>query len=423
MTDTSLHHQVFQLGKLGLLQCLSSIPVVGGDRLALDAEFVLRLAPLRNHMLRDLQIDLFAFYTPYRHVYGNDWITFMKDGPKEAITFPQRDIAVFTGYLGTSGLSVGTAIPTYLNVAYNRTWNFYFRVPSDDASILADADMLSSDNERLFGKACARLDSIWTTGIDTDITAADREVSTAGDVLDIVALAEQRATYEKLIKLDWFEQYYADVMQESFGSRVSDDTEERPELVMHRSTWLSGRDVDGTGDANLGDYSGKSVGVTRFGFPTKRFPEHGILQLFSLARFPVVHTDEIHYLFKRPNPTYLELSGDPTLYEMQDPQDYLASDFFVQGGGGSLGIMPFGNWYRGHPSTVHTQYAQLTGFPFNRNIPTTPDTARYEDASEWDAAFRTAARGHYEITGDLQLNGDRVIPPARTSIMAGTEIG
>src|SRR5437870_6387040 len=40
----------------------------------------LRLSPLRRGLAIDSTVDIFTFYVPHRHVYGEQWIKFMKDG-------------------------------------------------------------------------------------------------------------------------------------------------------------------------------------------------------------------------------------------------------------------------------------------------------------------------------------------------------
>src|SRR5262245_63708359 len=37
-------------------------------------------SPLRRGLAIDSTVDIFTFYVPHRHVYGEQWIKFMKDG-------------------------------------------------------------------------------------------------------------------------------------------------------------------------------------------------------------------------------------------------------------------------------------------------------------------------------------------------------
>src|SRR2546430_2204832 len=67
-------------GKIGRLITISTTPVIAGDSFEMDAVGALRLSPLRRGLAIDSTVDIFTFYVPHRHVYGEQWIKFMKDG-------------------------------------------------------------------------------------------------------------------------------------------------------------------------------------------------------------------------------------------------------------------------------------------------------------------------------------------------------
>src|SRR5438477_7420792 len=56
------------------------IPAEPLFRSEMDAVGALRLSPLRRGLAIDSTVDIFTFYVPHRHVYGEQWIKFMKDG-------------------------------------------------------------------------------------------------------------------------------------------------------------------------------------------------------------------------------------------------------------------------------------------------------------------------------------------------------
>src|SRR3989440_44722 len=60
----------------------TTTPVIAGDSFEMDAVGALRLSPLRRGLTIDSTVDIFTFYVPQRHVYGEQWIKFMKDGFK-----------------------------------------------------------------------------------------------------------------------------------------------------------------------------------------------------------------------------------------------------------------------------------------------------------------------------------------------------
>src|SRR5699024_11934600 len=70
----------FLAGQIGRLITISTTPVIAGDSFEMDAVGALRLSPLRGGLAIDSTVDIFTFYVPHRHVYGEQWIKFKKDG-------------------------------------------------------------------------------------------------------------------------------------------------------------------------------------------------------------------------------------------------------------------------------------------------------------------------------------------------------
>src|SRR5690625_6245491 len=75
-----LSHLGFISCQIGRLITISTTPVIAGDSFEMDAVGALRLSPLRRGLAIDSTVDIFTFYAPHRHVYGEQWIKFMKDG-------------------------------------------------------------------------------------------------------------------------------------------------------------------------------------------------------------------------------------------------------------------------------------------------------------------------------------------------------
>src|SRR5256885_16555572 len=74
-----LSHLGFLAGQIGRLITLSTTPVIAADSFELDAGRALRLSPFRRGLALASTVDIFTFYVPHRHVYGEQWIQFMKD--------------------------------------------------------------------------------------------------------------------------------------------------------------------------------------------------------------------------------------------------------------------------------------------------------------------------------------------------------
>src|SRR4051812_41590140 len=69
-----LSHLGFLAGQIGRLITISTTPVIAGDSFEMDAVGALRLSPLRRGLAIDSTVDIFTFYVPHRHVYGEQWI-------------------------------------------------------------------------------------------------------------------------------------------------------------------------------------------------------------------------------------------------------------------------------------------------------------------------------------------------------------
>src|SRR2546430_16588989 len=74
----------FLAGQIGRLITISTTPVIAGDSFEIVAVGALRLSPLRRGLAIDSTVDIFPFYVPQRHVYGEQWSTFMTDGVNAA---------------------------------------------------------------------------------------------------------------------------------------------------------------------------------------------------------------------------------------------------------------------------------------------------------------------------------------------------
>ena len=414
-----LSHFSFAAGKMGRLVTLMLMPVIAGDSVELNLEGVFRLSPLRRNLTVDAMCDLFAFYVPHRHVYGQDWIDFIQQGEDETITFGGVNIGAGQyECLGAPELT-GT-IPTWILAGYNQIWNRYFRVPSDTASILADTALLSTANDQKWGRLCARPKSLWTTGVETTTTAADREVDVVANKLDITDLDKIKGRYQSEQMRDWFGQRYNDLLKAVWGSGVNVDADERPTLIMRKTSFLSGYDVDGTADASLGQYSGKAAAIGSISFPRRFIPEHGAIWVMALMRFPTIHEQEIHYLFKKSEPTYKEISGDADLWQREPPHELQFQDLFVNSAlSDPLGYFPFGQWYRYQPSYVHKIYDNLQGFTFLSNNPTTKNQAWYHRDAEYDTDFQSVQLGDWQSQARVDVGVMRPTSGPLKSIFAG----
>src|SRR5579883_3629792 len=101
-----LSHLGFLAGQIGRLITISTTPVIAGDSFEMDAVGALRLSPLRRGLAIDSTVDIFTFYVPHRHVYGEQWIKFMKD----AVNATPLPTVNTTGYIDHAAF-LGTINP------------------------------------------------------------------------------------------------------------------------------------------------------------------------------------------------------------------------------------------------------------------------------------------------------------------------
>src|SRR5262245_65775779 len=87
-----LSHLGFLAGQIGRLITISTTPDIAGDSFEMDAVGALRVAPLRRGLAIDSSADIFTFYVPDRHVYGEQWIEFMKDGASACLVATVNNI-------------------------------------------------------------------------------------------------------------------------------------------------------------------------------------------------------------------------------------------------------------------------------------------------------------------------------------------
>ena len=423
-----LSHQVHTCSDVGCLTTLSTIPIVAGDSMKIDIEGLWRLSPLRRSMTMDAMVDVYGFFVPYRHVWGQQWIDFIKQGVDEEITLALGPGHAVDGdvnrhaYLGTRGFPSGAGrSPKWIQAGYNMVWNRYFRAPTYDEDLLDDDELLEGERRQATGRPIARLKTIWNTGVKAEVNAADRQVTVSGNKLDLLDVEQIRARFKTERDREFFAQRYNDVMGKVWGTGVNIDADQRPELLMRNSFWLSGYDVDGTSDSTLGQFSGKSSGVGGMSIPKKYFNEHGTVWLMASLRFPSVHSREFNYLDKKSQPTYDDIAGDPDIIKVKPPIPLDLGKYIRTAGGASEDVLtPYGQHYRYNTNRVHPRFDELQGYMFQRDFMQTRRDQIYVIPENYDSSFQTDQLYHWNTSMNVNVMADRPIPGPLSSIYAGT---
>lgn len=420
-TPHDLSHLIFSCGKLGRLMTLSTVPVLPGDSFEQDLTGSLRLAPLRRGLAVDSMVDIFTFYVPHRHIYGEDWVNLIKDGvlstpitDVEPVSPSQSQVLSMLG-VNSEQNAVVSSVPKWLWSGYQNIWNNYFKVPYLDDNSQTFAQF-QTGTDAIYGLKCAYPKSIWTTplppegGADTYVAP----VSGSESSINLLDLNAQFGMLHTEQERQLYMQRYRDVIKMAGGSTYY-DADNRPQLKMRSHFWASGYDVDGTSQESLGQFAGRVLQSFSHKVPRCYVPEHGIMWTVALVRFPVMHDLENHYLVRQPTVDYETYAGDPAISGNHPPVSVNTNDLFFWGGTPTdLGIIPHSQWYRYQPPTIHNNYRALQGYPFLTFIPGGSDNL-YVDSSKYDAMFQTDQLGHWNMQARNNVNVLRTLPTARDS--------
>src|SRR5271163_5271917 len=90
-----LSHLGFFAGQIGRLITISTTPVIAGDFFEMDAVGALRLSPSGRGLAISSTVDIFTFYVPHRHVYGEQGMKLRWGGVNAT---PLRTVKT-TGYI------------------------------------------------------------------------------------------------------------------------------------------------------------------------------------------------------------------------------------------------------------------------------------------------------------------------------------
>src|SRR5256886_14937988 len=276
-----LSHLGFLAGQLGHLITNSTTPVIAGASFERDAGDALRLSPLLRGLAIAYTVDIFTFYVPHRHVYGEQCIKFMKDGVN-ATPLPTVNTTGYidhTAFLGTINPDTNI-IPKHSFQGYLNIYNNYFKAPWMPDRTEANPNDLNQDDAR-YGFRCCHLKNIWTAPLPPETELA-RPMTTSTTSIDIMGLQAAYANLHTDQERDYFMQRYHDVIS-SFGGTTSYDADNRPLLVMRSNLWASGYDVAGTDQTSLVQLSGPVLQTYKHSVPRFFVPEHGTMFTLMLV--------------------------------------------------------------------------------------------------------------------------------------------
>src|SRR5690606_150811 len=201
------------------LLTLSTPPVIAGDSFEMDAVGALRLSPLRRGLAIDSTVDIFNFYVPHRHVYGEQWIKFMKDGVNATplLTVNTTGYIAHAAFLHTINPDTNK-IPKHLVERYVHTYNNYFTRPWMPARTEEKPNEMNRDDAR-YGFRCRQLKTTSTAPLPPE-TALSRQMAASTTASDIMGLQAAYANPQTDQEREYFIQRYHDVTS-SVGAETS----------------------------------------------------------------------------------------------------------------------------------------------------------------------------------------------------------
>lgn len=422
-----LTHLGIIAGEVGRLNTVSCIPVCAGDSMEINMPMVIRMSPLRQPLTIDAKFEVFGFYIPYRHIYGDDWISFIEAGVDETTTFTGVNMGTDEYHYHGCGSKLTGNVPAWIVKGYNRIWNRWFRIPGSDYAELSETYLPTTVNtrERFYGLSVANLPSYLTALYNNEITTADYQITLSGSTLDLLDIDRLKARYKTEIDREYFARRYDEIVRKAFGTKMPPvDADERPELLFKQGKWMAGKNVDGSADGNLGQVVGKSEQMINVRMPRKHFAEHGTLWIMATVRYPVIVSDHSHRLVNTVDPSYKEISGDPEVVSREAPEE-LDNSYFnnsITVGTNNWGQFPYGQHYRTHPNHVHRKMENLEGYPFllNDDVDTgTHADKAYVRSQNYDKVFATRAMAHWQVFSKINLQAHRIVPGPLQSIYAG----
>lgn len=452
----NLSHLAHPVGHIGRLQTISVIPVVAGDSLQLSLDGIVRLAPTRKEIVSECQVDICAFYVKHRHVWPDDWPELVKRGIQvddegafnlpagPAVDADSRD----PWYLGirTCGATINRSLPFGYNFIYRR----YFAVPTTNGNgefSFSDDDYIplgttqSKVHQRSYGLLAARLphilngpvivNAVTAAGDIRNYAQADWGIELQQDnpgvgvtLFDIRDLKSIQSRYRSIQEQNYFAQFYNDVLAMKWDTKgVNTDADPRPDYLGRTTQFLSGTDVNGTDDATLGSFVGKTLDRINFRLPRRMFPEHGNVWIMMLLRYPLVHTKEQHPLLATSQPDPKLILADPQVWAGEPVVAFNPADWLS---GGSSFVpdvdaaqQPYGQEYRYQPNRIHPVFETIPGYPF-----TSWDSANvypwyYYNDNEYANTFQTSQIAQWQAHMSVSCTKFSTIIDPKSSIFAG----
>lgn len=408
----------FHAGQIGALKTIDIVTVQAGDGFSADYVGSFRMSPLRRALCMDARLEFFTFYIPHRYTDGN-FQQMLVEGAGGPTLMAYRYVGPghetwHANFLATNPNNLGE-VPAYMVNGYLKVFNNYFKSP--DAPDYGSDPATWDNDRRQFGINCAHLKSYLTAPLPEGYTDT-HGISAAGDVLDVRDLSRGEALLFQQQERHLFATRYRDIV-DSLGGHAPIDTDQRPQLVQRTSMWTSGYDVNGSDQATLGQFSGRSQQAFQHTVPRFFCPEHGMMITVALVRLPHVHTNSMPYEVGCQELSYETMIHDPVMAGVGGSTDVSMATLY-NGGNANAFSMAYQQHHRvAAPAHVDERYAATEGFPFIFEIPQdgTGDSVMIQP-HDYDHVFQTDALAQWNIQCKSNAKCMRYLVTTRDALMS-----
>ena len=215
---------------------------------------------------------------------------------------------------------------------------------------------------------------------------------------------------------------YRDLLMKMFGGNTPASSEFRPIILAENEAWQTGADVNGTGDTNLGAYTGKSAQVHTIGFPTRFFPQHGFIQMFIVCRFPPFWTNPARSHNFNPFANANSFKQALLLPEAAGLERYSAAwDETNETITDRIYNVPYGQNARSQPNFVDPVFARGTKplYPV-MELDSVPSNNVKCDPDAWGSVFQSTEYGHWNARIMVHMARETVVRPGEEYLYAGS---
>lgn len=429
MESYNLSHTTLCGLALGRIGHLLTLPIQAGDKVSIDgSEILFRLGQLRQSLQAQVQVDILGFFCPYRYFIPG-WLEAVEDNDYTKLDVTATNTVSTGGNYFCLGLPEGTLPPNWRRNMYYSIYNHYFRHPTAQAELSFNTHHFSISEAQEFGYPGNNIKDMHTALIWNTLPDSTYRFDVVNNDVDVRDLEATQADVEVELDRLYKNRRYRDLMKMVYGGHAVEDADKRPHFLFHHVDYIDSHDVDGTTEANLGQWTGKGMGKAGFRMPPRFFGEHGLLWVVALPRIPArFETQQNPYAEWSRNlrtaQNFERILADPRVIPATPIEGVKFNELFGSTASTQIaGHLPAGQIYREHPGlTTGRYYDTQAGF----GVLPDPDNTGYVNLlgcprEEWRKLFHARHFGDVQVQANFGIMRWSHLPPASTSVYVGAQ--